>query len=217
MNFFISTLFHDPFYFFAWAGLVAFSVCFHEYFHARMALALGDDTAARLGHLTMNPMVQMGPTSLVMLLLIGIAWGAVPVNVGALRSRRDAAIVSFAGPAANLLLGLVFSGLTIAAAFLFHEQEDNVFAFVFQIGAAANAVLFVFNMLPVPMFDGWSVFSLFFPAMRAVGPQQAQTVSLVALLLLFLTPLGGVVWKLGTAIAVLMMTGWAHLFGLFIR
>src|SRR5512137_2480723 len=118
MNFFVSSLAQDPFYFFSWVGIVAFSICFHEYAHASMALKRGDDTAAKLGHLTLNPMVQMGPMSIVMLLLIGIAWGAVPVNPGRLRTRADAALVSFAGPAANLLLSLLFGGVVGALSLL---------------------------------------------------------------------------------------------------
>ena len=80
MTLFVQYLSSDPLYFFSWTLAVIFSVCFHEYWHAATALKLGDDTAARAGHLSFNPMVQMGPASLIMLLLIGIAWGSVPVD-----------------------------------------------------------------------------------------------------------------------------------------
>ena len=216
MNFFVSSLGQDPFYFFSWVGVVMFSICFHEYAHAHMALKRGDDTAAKLGHLSMNPMVQMGPMSILMLLLIGIAWGSVPVNPGRLRTRADAAIVSFAGPASNLLLSLVFGGVVAALARLEMDASTSLVIRFFAYACVANGVLFVFNMLPVPMFDGWSVFSLFFPAMREVGPQQAQNISLFVLAILFITPAGGLIWGIGTALSGWIMGGWARLFALFL-
>ncbi len=215
MNFFISSLAVDPFYFLSWIGIVAFSICFHEYAHASMALRLGDDTAARLGHLSLNPLVQMGPVSLLMLLFIGIAWGSVPVNPGRLRTRADAAMVAFAGPAANLLLSLLF-GAVVAALSLLGDPSTNLVVRFFAYGCIANGVLFVFNMLPVPMFDGWSVFSLFVPGMREVDPQKAQNISLLVLAVVFITPLGGLIWGLGSALAGVLMNAWARLFALFL-
>ncbi len=214
MNFFVSSLARDPFYFLSWVGIVMFSVCFHEFSHARMALKLGDDTAARRGHLSLNPLVQMGPMSIVMLLLIGIAWGAVPVNPGRLRTRADAAMVSFAGPAANLLLSLLF-GAMVGALSLVSDPSVSLVIRFFVYGCIANAVLFVFNMLPVPMFDGWTIFSLFIPAMRDVEPQKAQNISLFVLVIVFITPLGSLIWGFGTALAGAVLSSWARFFGLF--
>ena len=217
MNFFVSSLAQDPFYFFSWVGIVAFSICFHEYAHASMALRLGDDTAARMGHLTLNPMVQMGPMSGVMLLLIGIAWGAVPINPGRLQTRADIAMVSFAGPATNLLLSLLFGGVAAGLSTLSGGGSSaNLVVRFCTYGSMANGVLFVFNMLPVPMFDGWSVFSLFVPAMREVEPQRAQTISLIVLAIAFITPVGGLIWGLGTALSGYAMGAWARLFALFV-
>lgn len=215
MNFFISSLAVDPFYFLSWIGIVAFSICCHEYAHASMALRLGDDTAARLGHLSLNPLVQMGPVSLLMLLFIGIAWGSVPVNPGRLRTRADAAMVSFAGPAANLLLSLLF-GAVVAALSLLGDASTSLVVRFFAYGCIANGVLFVFNMLPVPMFDGWSVFSLFVPGMREVDPQKAQNISLIVLAVVFITPVGSLIWGLGTALSGFVMDAWARLFSFFV-
>jgi hypothetical protein len=71
-------------------------------------------------------------------------------------------------------------------------------------------------MLPVPMFDGWSVFSLFVPAMREVDPQKAQNISLIVLAVVFITPVGSLIWGLGTALSGVVMGTWARLFALFI-
>lgn len=204
---FIANLFRDPFFFFSWALVVTFSVCLHEYLHALTALRFGDDTAARNGHLTLNPLVQMGRSSLILLLLVGIAWGAVPVDPRRLRSRAAGAAVALAGPLANLVLCVMFSllaaiGLTLARA------AAGPALFFFRLGATANAVLFLFNMLPVPMFDGWPIFSLLLPRDRPLLARRAEMISSVVLLLFFLTPLGGMLWRLGDALATAMLKGW---------
>lgn len=84
---FILRLKDDPVYFFMMSAIVIFSICFHEFSHARMALWMGDSTAADSGHLTLNPLKQMGVISLIMFLILGFAWGAVPVDPQKLRSR----------------------------------------------------------------------------------------------------------------------------------
>lgn len=214
MSLFISTAAQDPFLYFSWVLIVAFSICLHEYAHALTALRYGDDTAARSGHLSLNPMVQMGPMSLLLLLVFGIAWGAVPVNPYRFR-RSEAALVSFAGPAANLLLCLVFSALTIASALLpLSDATAELVGRFFQVAARANGVLFVLNMLPIPMFDGWTVGAMFFPRMADIGPAQAQQISMIALIALWMTPLGDLIWYGGAFLASQSMTGWYNLFSL---
>ena len=108
MNLFITQLFEDPQRFFIWLLVVIFSICCHEFMHAWAALKQGDPTAADEGHLTLNPMKQMGPFSLVMLAVCGIAWGRVPVRPWQMRHRHSDALVSLAGPATNFGLFLIF-------------------------------------------------------------------------------------------------------------
>lgn len=201
MNLFINYLVTEPFFFFAWVLIVVFSICVHEYAHAYTALRLGDDTAARAGHLSLNPLVQMGPTSLIFLALIGIAWGSVPVSIERFRHTWAGAVVAVAGPASNLLLSILFALCGAIAAAVFGEGLSDEAQLFLWLGSLANAVLFVLNMLPVPMLDGWSVFSYFFPAMRRVTPGQAQNVSLLLIAAIFLTPLGGMIWTAGGAVA----------------
>jgi len=214
MDLFISYLTSDTLFFLSWTLGVVFSICIHEYAHAAVALKLGDDTAARAGHLTLNPLIQMGPVSLFMLCMIGIAWGAVPVDVRRLRTLKDRALVSFAGPGSNLCLCLVAGLLAIvfAKALGGMSRENPAFYFL-RLVSVANGVLFVFNMLPVPMFDGWSVFALLFPRMNDVNPQQAQTFSFLFLLVAFTTGLFGIVWGLGTLVADSWMGIWVAVLG----
>ncbi len=160
---FISMLASDPEGYFLWVFLVIFSVCVHEFFHAVAALWQGDRTAAERGHLTLNPLVQMGVMPIVLLLIMGISFGATPVNPARMRNRYSDALVSFAGPFSNILLFLLFC--LVIAALRETGRLSNGVVIVCGTGAVLNFVLFVFNMLPVPPLDGFSVASHFFPSL----------------------------------------------------
>lgn len=211
MGLFIETLPLDPLTYFARVLVIMFSICVHEYAHARVALRHGDQTAAWMGHLTLNPLVQMGVPSIVTLLIFGLAWGSVPVVVRNLKSRASAAWVAAAGPLANLALAAVFSGLAVASAGLEAPQATRFLI----LGAAANGMLCVFNLLPLPMLDGWAIFSLWFPGMQRVDPELARNLSWGGLLALWLTPLGALVFGSGALVSTLLLTGWQALFALF--
>ncbi len=181
---FIDTLFSDSQYFFMWVIIVVFSICVHEYAHARTALYFNDDTAARLGHLTLNPLVQMGPISIVMLLIIGIAWGSVPINPANYRKRIHRVYVSLAGPISNLILSIIFAFISVIAGLL--TQNHNALLF-FQIASLINSLLFVFNMLPLPGFDGWTVLCYFWRRGEILLMQYGNIFAIGLLVLIFFT------------------------------
>ena len=82
----------------SWAFWVIFSITLHELGHGWAAIRQGDDTPRRFGRMTLNPLVHMGVPSLVMFALIGIAWGAMPVEPSRFRwGRRGRVLVSAAG------------------------------------------------------------------------------------------------------------------------
>ena len=163
----IKTLFTDPRFFASSVLVVVFSICLHEFLHAWAALKMGDPTAADRGHLTMNPFRQMGIVSLIMLVLVGFCWGAVPVDRRNLRHKYSDLRVSLAGPFTNLGLFLVF-GLIAGLAYRFMpyvtegSRQEFLIMMFFQ-GSFMNMVLFLFNMLPVPGFDGYSLIENFVP------------------------------------------------------
>jgi len=159
---FITNLASNPRYFFTMTLIVVFSICFHEFCHAQTALWMGDDTAASRGHLTLNPLKQMGVISIIMFLVLGFAWGAVPVDPRKLRSkyRWGELAVSLAGPAANLLLFAI--GWTAFGLCCLWEVRPRILEFLFLAGLM-NFVLFLFNLLPVPGLDGWNAFRFLFP------------------------------------------------------
>jgi Zn-dependent protease len=187
MNFFIQTLQTDPFRYLTTVVIVMFSICVHECAHAWVALREGDDTPAWLGHISLNPRVQMGWQSIVILLLFGIAWGAVPYNARNFRNPWSGALMAFAGPLANLILSFLFAA-GIAIALHFHPVGDTdpgpALQF-FALASSLNAMLFVFNMMPLPILDGWKVLSLFIPDMTRIPPQHASSISWIGMILLW--------------------------------
>ncbi|OPZ26198.1 MAG: Peptidase family M50 [Lentisphaerae bacterium ADurb.BinA184] len=186
---FIELLWKQPDVYVAMVVLLVFSICVHEYCHAWMAWREGDPTAVQQGYLTLNPLRVMGPVSLVFLALVGVAWGAVPVNPMRLRGRGSHGRVSLAGPAANLVLAAAFAGLVWVAG-----GRMAPLAFIAGIGLNVNVLLFLFNLLPLPPLDGWEVFSWLIPALRRVSHQKAQQFGFIVLLVLMMSGLFRYLW-----------------------
>ena len=192
MNLFITRAFTEPKTFFMITLVVVFSICLHEFFHAWTALKFGDTTAANRGHLTLNPLKQMGPVSIIMFLVLGFAWGAVPVDNYVLRARnRHApAIVALAGPATNLglfLLSFFFFGFfQTRICFLIENKALGraIVEFFFYFGEF-NAFLCIFNLLPVPGLDGWAALTEYVPRLNRLSSEFAKGVT-IFLIFLFL-------------------------------
>ncbi|WP_145981230.1 site-2 protease family protein [Pseudonocardia sp. HH130629-09] len=167
------------------------SLCLHEYGHAITAYRGGDTSVAAKGYLTLDVRRYTDPgLSLVLpliILLIGglpLPGGAVWINQWALRSRARRSAVSLAGPAANLVLGIVLI-ITVAA---FPEMPLPVAAGLSAL-AYFQIIAFVLNMLPVPGLDGWGVLEpyLSVPALR-LGERVRPWAPFVLLALLLFVP-----------------------------
>jgi Zn-dependent protease len=204
---FIQQALTDPTLYFSWIVFVMFSICCHEYAHAYIALRAGDDTAAQNGHLTLNPLVQMGLQSLIVLALFGIAWGAVPVSLAKVRSAHKRALIALAGPLMNLLLCLFFALLTVIAQ---TAGAQSAASFLY-IGGAVNGMLFVLNILPVPVLDGFAVISAFHSGLEAFAQKHATAVFLIFILLLWNTPLGSFIFGAGYAVEGVFISFWSGL------
>lgn len=181
---FIQRLFDDPRSFFMLSFIVVFSVCLHEYSHAQVALWMGDSTAADRGHLTLNPLKQMGFFSILMLLVLGFAWGAVPVNPANMKNKYGRLLTSFAGPAVNLILfalAWVFFGITANL----HNAPASAIIFLGLFGLM-NLVLFVFNMLPVPGLDGWNIYTWFFPKLAMPNSEVVKGAMVILIFVAFM-------------------------------
>ena len=181
---FIQRLFDDPRSFFMLTFIVVFSVCLHEYSHAQVALWMGDSTAADRGHLTLNPLKQMGFFSILMLLILGFAWGAVPVNPARMKNKYGRLLTSFAGPAVNLILfalAWIFFGITCNL----QNAPHSAMIFLGLFGLM-NFVLFVFNMLPVPGLDGWNICTWFIPKLAMPNSEVVKGAMVILIFVAFM-------------------------------
>ena len=184
-----------------WVLPVVLAITLHEAAHGFVAHRLGDDTAYRLGRVTINPLKHIDPVgtilmpAILLLLRTPFLFGyakPVPVNFKALRNpRRDMVLVALAGPVTNIVLG------TVAAA-LFHlvpHLPGNAAQWVAQNLKNAliiNVVLAVFNMLPIPPLDGGRVVVGLLPKVLALPFARLEPFGMMILiaLLLFLPMLG---------------------------
>jgi Zn-dependent protease len=132
------------------------SITLHELAHGWAAIWEGDDTPRVTGHMTANPVVHMGVPSIIAFLIIGIAWGMMPVNPYRFRHGKWGRIfVSFAGPAMNLLIALVVL-TTLGFVRGLTTEQTQIETFLLT-GGFLNLVLFALNMLPVPPLDGSNI------------------------------------------------------------
>ncbi|MFO7821245.1 MAG: site-2 protease family protein [Lentisphaeria bacterium] len=197
---FIKTLGTDPGFYFLWITVIMFSICCHEAAHAYAAYHEGDRTAVDEGYLTLNPLRVMGWQSIIFLILCGIAWGSVPVRRDMMRRRHSPLLVSLAGPGMNLALIAVSAvGYAIVSRVLPPEAST-----IFGLGISANCFLLLFNMLPIPVFDGWELYRALFPALRRVSYEQAQQWGLALLLIILVTGLHSYIWIAASRVEMLL-------------
>jgi len=160
----LSLLFREPYLFFIIILAILYTLSVHEYFHAQMATLLGDDTARHYGRLTLNPLSHIDFIGFMMLLLVGFGWGK-PVPFDPLNfknMRRDTALVAVAGPGANLL-SLIFFGLIYKFVTPILGLNNLLPLFLMWL-IIYNAVLMVFNLIPIPPLDGSKVLFSILPA-----------------------------------------------------
>ena len=157
----ISLLNSNPELFFLISISLIFALCFHEFAHGYIAFIHGDETAFRLGRLTLNPLKHLDPIGTAMILFIGFGYAKpVPVNPNNLNDpRKDMIKVAAAGPIANFLLAFLgtFSMLLLNQLNLLNNSS----ALFFQYFCFINIYLGLFNLLPIYPLDGGQIFGNF--------------------------------------------------------
>lgn len=145
-------------YYLAFIPAIIIAITFHEFAHARVALAFGDRTAYEQGRVTLNPLAHLDPIGLLGIIFAGFGWGRpVPVDTRHLRHPKANLVISAAGPGANLLMAALVGRVIRLPALL-----DGLGA----LGALDGAKIFVpmfihlnlmlacFNFLPLGPLDG---------------------------------------------------------------
>ena len=147
-------------------------LCFpiHECAHALVAKILGDDTAERQGRVTLNPIAHIDPMGAICMCICCIGWAKpTPVDLRNCRKtsiRTANVLVSLAGPLSNILLALVvmiiFKIMIVAGAL--SGETATYIAFGLDQIIQINIFLGIFNLIPIPPFDGYHILSSFLPA-----------------------------------------------------
>lgn len=149
----LESLLTSPFLFILWLLALFIAITIHEFSHALVADQLGDPTPRLMGRLTLNPLAHLDTLGTLMLLLFRFGWGK-PVEFDPFNlknPRRDAALISLAGPVSNLLLALILSILVrtpVVPPFLIQ--------FLLPI-IMLNIMLAIFNLIPIHPLDGFKI------------------------------------------------------------
>ncbi|WP_425540150.1 site-2 protease family protein [Microaceticoccus formicicus] len=138
------------------------TIVLHELAHGYMALALGDDTAQRMGRLTLNPLAHLNLPGVLSLLIFKFGWAnPVPINFNRLKPRRLGIIlVSIAGVSMNLVLAFFAS---FGYVYTLYHKSNVLFSEFFALLLIYNISFAVFNLLPLPPLDGSKLVVSFFP------------------------------------------------------
>jgi Zn-dependent protease len=182
---------------------VLFAITAHEAAHGFAARHFGDDTAWKMGRVTLNPLPHIDPmgTILMPLLLYFATSGAflfgyakpVPVRFGNLRHpKRDMVWVALAGPAANLVMALIWGALFYV---LHGAGLTEIFVLkMCQGGLLVNVVMFAFNLFPLPPLDGGRIVVGLLPLKQAMAFSRIEPYGFFVVMALVVTGLVSSLW-----------------------
>ena len=169
------------------------SLTFHEFGHAFVAKAYGDDTAERAGRLTLNPAAHIDLFGLLLVIMVGFGYAKpVPTNPRNFTSPSADLWVAAAGPLMNLVLAIiVWNFFLIVAAdgqSVLATREFSIFCLLL---AQVNLLLMIFNLIPIAPLDGHYILPYFLPERlrptvnsfnRRVGPYALLSLVVLSLM-----------------------------------
>ena len=171
------------------------SLSVHESAHGYASYLLGDPTARNLGRITMNPLKHFDVIGFICMVLFRVGWAKpVPVNARYYKNPRvGMALTAAAGPISNLLLALigVIGSESTWLVMRNMSAESSAFMVVatvfnfFYLFSLCNISLAVFNLIPVPPFDGSRILYVFLPPKYYFGIMKYERYIMIAVLVLF--------------------------------
>ncbi len=177
--------------------IILLALCLHEVAHGWMAWKCGDSTAYNMGRLTLNPLKHLDPIGTICMLVIGYGWAnPVPVNSRNFKNpRRGMALTAAAGPASNGLLGLfsaLIAGVLLGLYYVLPFSNDlsaNIYTWTyvfFNLSAQINFTYMIFNLIPLPPFDGSRIAYVFLPDRIYFGVMRYERQILMGVLILMI-------------------------------
>lgn len=156
---------------------ILISLTVHECAHGYAAHLMGDDTAKMYGRLTLNPLKHLDPIGTIVMFLFGFGWAKpVPINSRKFKNfKLGTALTALSGPLSNLILafiGVIISAIGIriigipidpVTGLISFSNFEYAFLAFFETFTYLNALLAVFNMIPLPPFDGSRVLFIVLP------------------------------------------------------
>lgn len=141
------------------------SLTIHEFAHAFSAYKMGDNTAKSVGRMTLNPLKHLDFSGFLFFIFLGVGWAKpVPINpMNFKKFKKGTRIVSISGVLANFFLGLI-SAIIFAILISTVGIGGIAMGYVYSIllyFMIVNSFLFLFNILPIPSFDGFNFISTF--------------------------------------------------------
>ena len=177
-------------------ALIALSV--HEAAHGYIAYRLGDQTARNMGRLSLNPLKHLDPIGFLCMILGGFGWAKpVPINARYFKNpRKGMALTAIAGPLSNILLAFFFALIYEILFAIFRDVEftSNMPYYValislqfFSLAAYMNVAFAIFNLIPIPPFDGSRFVFVLLPPKYYFGIMKYERVIMAVLLVLLIT------------------------------
>lgn len=208
---------NDPLLIIPWCAALLIAITVHEFSHGFVAYQLGDDTAQKMGRLSLNPLAHLDVVGSLLLILVGFGWAKpVPIDPSRIgKGQLGRFLVSFAGIFANITLAVVCAAV-LKMLWLFAGLDALNYLTQFLVFLIyINIALFAFNLIPIAPLDGYRIFETVAPRVFfRWAPFMERYGFFILLFVVFFTPVIGVLinFFLGLFAA---LWGWplAHLMG----